>query len=83
MLDFDHLTEYVLLAVLGESSYETVLGKVNEGFEGLENQPATSEKYTSLDTAPATYSVAKQLRDNDMELHTDKQVCKMFCRNFV
>ncbi|KAK7103966.1 uncharacterized protein [Littorina saxatilis] len=58
----------------GESSYETVLGKVNEGFEGLENQPATSEKYTSLDTAPATYSVAKQLRDNDMELHTDKQM---------
>ena len=61
----------------GELSAGTVLGKVSEGFEGLENQPATSEKYSGLDTSPATYSVAKQLRDNDMELHTDKQV--MFC----
>ncbi|XP_025103889.1 uncharacterized protein LOC112569974 [Pomacea canaliculata] len=58
----------------GESSYETVLGKVKEGFEGLENQPATSEKYGGMDKGPATYSVAKQLRDNDMDLHTDKQM---------
>lgn len=51
-----------------------MLGKVKEGFEGLENQPATSEKYGGMDKGPATYSVAKQLRDNDMDLHTDKQV---------
>ena len=61
----------------GEESAGTVLAKVSEGFEGLENQPATSEKYSGLDTGPATYSVAKQLRDNDMELHTDRQVT--FC----
>lgn len=58
----------------GEASQDTVLGKVKEGLEGLENQPATSEKYSAMDTGPATYSVTKQLRDNDMELHTDKQM---------
>ena len=68
---------YITMSDAGEVSAGTVLGKVREGFEGLENQPATSEKYSGLDTSPATYSVAKQLRDNDMELHTDKQV--MFC----
>nr|KAG5714484.1 hypothetical protein BaRGS_006930 [Batillaria attramentaria] len=58
----------------GAESQEKVLAKVKEGFDGLENQPATSEKYSGMDTGPATYSVAKQLRDNDMELHTDRQM---------
>ncbi|KAL8583744.1 hypothetical protein ACOMHN_000365 [Nucella lapillus] len=58
----------------GESSQETVLAKVSEGLRGLESQPATSEKYSGMDPSPATYSVAKQLRDNDMELHTDRQM---------
>ncbi|XP_076463710.1 uncharacterized protein LOC143295909 [Babylonia areolata] len=58
----------------GESSHEIILAKITEGLKGLENQPATSEKYSAMDTSPATYSVAKQLRDNDMELHTDRQM---------
>ena len=68
---------------------QKVLVKVREGLEGVSSQPAnsinspgrrvvsqpaTSEKYGSLDKAPATYGVVKRLRDNDMELHTDRQV---------
>lgn len=47
---------------------------MKEGIEGLKNQPETTEKYGNMDKGPATYSVVKKLRDNDMELHTDKQV---------
>lgn len=59
---------------LGQESYEEIINKVKEGIEGLKNQPETTEKYSNMDKGPATYSVVKKLRDNDMELHTDKQV---------
>ena len=51
-----------------------VIEKVKEGLAGVEDQPTSSEKYSGLDKGPATYGVVKQLRDNDMELHTDRQV---------
>ncbi|XP_061173141.1 uncharacterized protein LOC133182346 [Saccostrea echinata] len=60
--------------VYGQESHEEILNKVKEGIEGLKNQPETTEKYSDLDKGPATYSVVKKLRDNDMDLHTDKQM---------
>jgi hypothetical protein len=60
--------------LLGQESHEEILKKVKEGIEGLKNQPETTEKYSDLEKGPATYSVVKKLRDNDMDLHTNKQV---------
>ncbi|XP_048737561.2 uncharacterized protein LOC125652410 [Ostrea edulis] len=60
--------------VYGQESHEEILKKVKEGIEGIKNQPETTEKYSDLDKGPATYSVVKKLRDNDMDLHTDKQM---------
>ena len=50
---------------------------MKEAFEKVETQPDSVEKYGALDKGPATYGVVKKLRDNDMELHTNKQV--KFC----
>lgn len=58
----------------GQEALQTVLAKLKEGLEGVEKQPVTAEKYSGLDKGPATYGVVKQLRDNDYELHTDKQM---------
>lgn len=66
--------EQIIYNFSGQESYEEIINKVKEGIEGLKNQPETTEKYGNMDKGPATYSVVKKLRDNDMELHTDKQV---------
>lgn len=58
----------------GQPSIEVIMAKIKEGLEGVEKQPASSEKYSGLDKGPATYGVVKRLRDNDMDLHTDKQM---------
>ncbi|KAK2178117.1 hypothetical protein NP493_558g01003 [Ridgeia piscesae] len=58
----------------GKEAQEIVLGKAREGLAGVEKQEVTAERYSSLDKSPATYGVVKRLRDNDMELHTDKQM---------
>ncbi|ESO94206.1 hypothetical protein LOTGIDRAFT_232463 [Lottia gigantea] len=58
----------------GENSQEMILSKIKEGLDGVEKQPSVSEKYSDLEKGPATYGVVKKLRDNDMELHTDKQM---------
>jgi len=57
-----------------EEALEVVLKKLQEGLEGLKNQPENSQKYSQLEKGPATYSVVKKMRDNDTELHTDKQM---------
>lgn len=62
--------------VAGGKEQELVFSKIKEGLEKIKEQPATSEKYTSLEKKPATYGVAKQLRDNDMDLHTNQTVKK-------
>ena len=31
-------------------------------------------RYAGIEKGPATFGVIKRLRDNDMELHTDRQV---------
>lgn len=58
----------------GDECFEEILKKVKEGLAGVEKQPENTEKYSSLDKGPATYGVVKKLRDNDMMLHTDKQM---------
>ena len=55
-----------------------VMTKVEEGLGGVEKQPENTEKYGGLDKGPATYGVVKQLRDNDMDLHSDQQVTHSF-----
>ncbi|XP_078673655.1 uncharacterized protein LOC144912352 [Branchiostoma floridae x Branchiostoma belcheri] len=56
----------------GAESLQFLLQKVQEGLEGIEKQPASTEKYSGLDKGPATYGVVKKLRDNDMDLHTNQ-----------
>ena len=46
--------------------------QISAGIAGIENQPSETEKYGNLDTGPATYGVAKTLRDNDVSLHSNK-----------
>ncbi|XP_038077963.1 uncharacterized protein LOC119745577 [Patiria miniata] len=58
----------------GEEASNLLMDKIKEGVSGLETQTATSEKYGDLEKGPATFSVAKRLRDNDIELHSDKQM---------
>ncbi|XP_005089198.1 uncharacterized protein LOC101848704 [Aplysia californica] len=63
-----------IIKAYGGTEQETVFAKIKEGFEKIKDQPASSEKYGSLEKTPATYGVVKQLRDNDMDLHTDQQM---------
>ncbi|XP_068751859.1 uncharacterized protein [Montipora capricornis] len=58
----------------GESALTVVMEKAREGLKGIDKQEATSEKYTGIQKGPATFGVIKRLRDNDMELHTNKQM---------
>ncbi|KAJ7369805.1 hypothetical protein OS493_036321 [Desmophyllum pertusum] len=58
----------------GEGALTIVIKKVTEGLQGVEKQEATTEKYTGLEKGAATFGVIKRLRDNDMELHTDRQM---------
>ena len=67
------------VVLTGKEAQEIVLGKAREGLAGVEKQEVTAERYSSLDKSPATYGVVKRLRDNDMELHTDKQVTAAGC----
>lgn len=41
---------------------------------GVEDQPSESERYGDLESGPALYGVIKRKRDNDMDLHSNKQV---------
>ncbi|XP_070576630.1 uncharacterized protein [Ptychodera flava] len=58
----------------GQEALDVLLAKITEGILGLDKQPQTTEKYSSMDKGVATFGVVKRLRDNDIELHTDKQM---------
>ena len=51
-----------------------VMERLKSGLKGIKDQSSETEKYGDLDKGPAAYGVTKRLRDNDKELHTDKQV---------
>lgn len=68
----------------GEAASSILLAKVTEGIKGLQNQSKTSERYSGLEKGPATYGLVKQLRDNDMDLHSNQQVgAGLVLQNFV
>jgi len=58
----------------GEEALELIFKKIQQDFEGIKSQKASSERYEGLDKGAATYGVIKQLHDNDMDLHTNQQM---------
>ncbi|BFZ12449.1 hypothetical protein BsWGS_15488 [Bradybaena similaris] len=61
-----------IVKAYGGDEVEVVFSKIREGFEKIKEQPATSEKYGGFENTPAIFGVVKQLRDNDMDLHTNQ-----------
>ncbi|PSN56963.1 hypothetical protein C0J52_10867 [Blattella germanica] len=58
----------------GQEALVVVMEKVTTGLKDVRSQPAESEKYPDMDLGQATFGVVKRLRDNDLELHSDKQM---------
>jgi len=58
----------------GEEALEYVFNQVSKDFDGIKEQKSSSERYEGLDKGVATYGVIKQLRDNDLELHSNQQM---------
>ncbi|XP_031559428.1 uncharacterized protein LOC116295668 [Actinia tenebrosa] len=58
----------------GKEETAVVFQKVKSGLKEVETQKENTEKYSGLEKGPATFGVVKKLRDNDMELHTNKQM---------
>ena len=58
----------------GEESLEFIFAQVAKDFDGIKDQKTSSERYEGLDKGAATYGVIKQLRDNDLELHSNQQM---------
>ncbi|KAJ4426516.1 hypothetical protein ANN_27330, partial [Periplaneta americana] len=63
-----------IVRACGQEALSTVMEKVTEGLKGVRNQPAESERYRDMDHGQATFGVVKRLRDNDPDLHSDKQM---------
>lgn len=51
-----------------------IIEKLKQGLGGVESQASDCERYGDLEKSPALYGVVKRRRDNDQELHTDKQM---------
>jgi hypothetical protein len=58
----------------GQEALATVMENITIGLKGVRNQPPESERYRDMDHGQATFGIVKKLRDNDPELHSDKQV---------
>jgi hypothetical protein len=58
----------------GQEALATVMEKITTGLKGVRNQPAESERYRDMDHGQASFGVVKRLRDNDPDLHSDKQM---------
>ncbi|ROT82029.1 uncharacterized protein [Penaeus vannamei] len=58
----------------GKTVLPLIMEKLKEGLKGVEGQPSESERYGDLESGPATYGVVKRKRDNDMDLHSNKQM---------
>ena len=63
----------IVRAYKGET-HAGIFDKIANGLRSVENQKATSERYESMDKGTATYGVIKQLRDNDLDLHSNQQM---------
>ncbi|XP_045581052.1 uncharacterized protein [Procambarus clarkii] len=58
----------------GKDVLPMIIEKMQEGLKGVEDQPSEIEKYGDLESGPAMYGVVKRKRDNDMDLHSNKQM---------
>jgi len=56
----------------GQELLPELISRIKASVDNIKNQPEESEKYGNLDTGPATYGVAKRIRDNDPELHENQ-----------
>eukprot|EP00088_Acartia_fossae_P034486 TRINITY_DN3539_c0_g1_i5.p1 TRINITY_DN3539_c0_g1~~TRINITY_DN3539_c0_g1_i5.p1 ORF type:complete len:776 (-),score=143.13 TRINITY_DN3539_c0_g1_i5:435-2762(-) len=56
----------------GNEILPDLISRITAAIENLKNQPEESEKYGNLETGPATYGVAKRIRDNDPDLHENQ-----------
>ena len=65
----------VVSALLGEELTGGMIKVIEESLKAVDSQQANTEKYSSLDKGPATYSVVKRARDNDADLHSNNTVC--------
>ncbi|XP_037085258.1 uncharacterized protein LOC119105821 isoform X2 [Pollicipes pollicipes] len=68
--------EALALAVraYGAEAVDRVMDRVRQDLTSVSQQPNESERYTEMEGVAATYGVVKRQRDNDMDLHTDKQM---------
>ena len=64
-------------ALLGEELTGGMIKVIEESLKAVDSQQANTEKYSSLDKGPATYSVVKRARDNDADLHSNNTVCSL------
>ncbi|XP_023717328.1 uncharacterized protein LOC111869790 isoform X2 [Cryptotermes secundus] len=63
-----------IVRAYGQEAVATVMEKATAGLKGVMNQPAESERYPDMERGQASFGVVKRLRDNDPELHSDKQM---------
>jgi len=56
----------------GNDALDVVVNKIKVGLEKVADQQAESEKYAGIDKGPAPFGVVKRLRDNDLELHSNR-----------
>ncbi|XP_042227117.1 uncharacterized protein LOC121869653 [Homarus americanus] len=63
-----------IVRAYGKDVLPMIIEKMKEGLKGVENQPSETERYGDLESGPAMYGVVKRKRDNDMDLHSNKQM---------
>ena len=53
---------------------DDILSKIKQNLDGMSNQPSEAKKFTGLDTntLQSNFGIAKRIRDNDPDLHTDQ-----------
>ncbi len=56
------------------SHQDQMISLIKTGLSGIKDQPEESLRYGDLSTGPAEFGVAKRARDNDAELHENKQM---------
>ena len=59
----------------GDTELTFVLEKATEGITKIKEQRDLSTKHEGLEARPAVFGVVKATRDNDIELHSNQQVC--------
>ncbi|EDV28534.1 uncharacterized protein TRIADDRAFT_51538 [Trichoplax adhaerens] len=58
--------------VYGNDEYIVIEKTIIQGLAKMKDQPADAKRYSSMDPSPAVYSVAKRIRDNEADLHTNR-----------